>query len=151
MTIAINPTTVSASIAALSISGVTIKDVDEIPDTVNNLCPVLMPQPNNFVTDIQVVRQSFGSNGTQKLDCNYTLNYLFLYAEVGSGIGAFAPYSGLLTLLTTTLNVILNNDSVTGLVDMSLAGVSNVGVVTDPSDREYWGVQIALRCLEYAQ
>ena len=55
MTIALHPLTVSASIAALSISGVTIKDVDEIPDSAAMLCPLIVPRPNDFITNIQAV------------------------------------------------------------------------------------------------
>lgn len=151
MTLSIHPTTVSASIAGLSISGVTIKDIDEIPETANMLCPLLVPQPNNFIANIKINNKSYGSNGTQKADFEYDLNYAFLYCEAGAGINTYAPYAGLLAKLEDVLETVINNDVISGLVDMTLTGISNVGIIPDPADNEYWGVLVTLHCLEYAQ
>ena len=151
MTIALHPLTVSASIAALSISGVTIKDVDEIPDSAAMLCPLIVPRPNDFITNIQAVRQSFGGGGTARIDFTYTLNYAFLFCEAGSGQGAFAPYDGLLTKLVTILETMLTNDDISGAVDMTLESIGEIGVISDPSNNSFWGVHFSIRCLEHAQ
>lgn len=150
MTIALNPVTVAASIAGLSISGVTIKDIDEIPESASMLCPLIIPA-TDFITNTRPVNQSFGSNGTPKIDFTYTLNYLFLYADAGSGINAFAPYSGIMSKLELILETILANDAINGLVDMKLESVSNVGVIQDPAGNQFWGLSFSLACLEYAQ
>ena len=151
MTIALHPLTVSASIAALSISGVTIKDVDEIPDSAAMLCPLIVPRPNDFITNIQAVRQSFGGGGTARIDFTYTLNYAFLFCEAGSGQGAFAPYDGLLEKLVTILETMLTNDDISGAVDMQVDNIGEIGVISDPSNKNFWGVHFSLRCLEHAQ
>lgn len=150
MTIALNPTTVSASIAALSITGVTIKDIDAIPDSAQNLCPVIIPQ-TEFITDIQPERKSFGSGGAEKIDFQYTLNYWFLFCEVGSGINAFAPYEGLIQKLDLILETILTNDTVSGLVDLQLQNIGRIGTIQDASENMYWGCSFSVRCLEYAE
>ena len=150
MTIALNPTTVSASIAALSISGVTIKDIDEVPDSANMLCPLVVPVAD-FMTNATPQNQSFGSNGTPKIDFTYTLNYAFLYAEMGSGINAYAPYQGLLQKFELILETILANDAINGLVDMKLESMSNIGAIEDPAGNQFWGLNFSLTCLEYAQ
>ena len=151
MTITVNPVAVAASIANLTISGVTLKDIDEIPDSGAMQCPVILPQPNDFITTIQNTRVSFGSMGNEAENFEYNLNYVFLYTDSGSGQGAFADYSGLITKLTLIINTILNNDVVSGLVDMELESISGIGQIEDPSGNPYWGAFFTLKCLEYGK
>jgi hypothetical protein len=150
MSIALSCVTVANSIAALSISGVTVKDIDEVPVSGNLILPVVFPQPNNWISDIQPVTKSLGSLGTEKMDFSYTLHYVFLHSLQGSGISQTDHLSPLITKLELVLEAILNNDVVTGLVDMQLSSL-NVGTVEDPSGKPYWGALFTLRCLEYAQ
>jgi hypothetical protein len=151
MTITSAFSTVTNSIAALSISGVTIKDIDEIPQSAQLLGPVLIPQPNDFVTEFTQTFQSFGSNGTAKVDFGYTLNYVYLHCEAGSGISSFDIYAGLITNLSAIVVAIASNDAVSGLVDLKIASISNIGVIEDPSGNQYWGVLLGLRVLEFGQ
>src|SRR5687767_6199894 len=125
MTITSAFSTITNSIAALSISGVTIKDVDEIPQSGNLILPILFPRPNDFVTDFSQTLQSFGSGGTAKMDFEYNLNYVFLYAEMGSGLGTFEIYNGLITKLSAILVAIASNDAVSGLVDLQTSAIGN--------------------------
>lgn len=151
MSIAISPLTVADSISHLSVSGVTIRDVDEIPDSVDMIYPIVFPQPSGFITAVQPETMSFGSNGTQKENFNYSLHYVFLFAPIGSDVNAFAPYTPMLTKLDLIVEAILNNDAVTGLVDMQLESIEGIGAIDDPSGNPYWGALFSLRCLEYAQ
>jgi len=151
VTIALNPLTVATSIAGLSISGVTIKNIDQIPESARLLTPLIVPVPNGFITSVKPEMMSYGSNGSPKIDCTYSLNYAFLYAEIGSGINAFAPYEGLLTKLELILETILGNDTVNGLVDMQLENIGDIGTIEDPAGGKYWGCNFTLRCLEHAQ
>jgi hypothetical protein len=150
MTITSTISTVADSIAGLTISGVTIKDIDQIPDTARMLCPLLIPKPDNFVTDLSVSFETFGSNGGAKINTNYTLNYVFLFCEVG-GMGAFAAFSGLVSKLSAILVAINSNDAITGAVDVKINSIGNIGVITDPAGIEYWGLEFSLRVLEYTQ
>lgn len=151
MTVAVNIETVAGSIAALSISGVTIKDYDNIPDNAVGLCPVMLPQPNGYITDIAPSFESFGSNGSARMNLAYTLNYVFLHSEIGSGINAYAAFGDLMTKLAGIFVAIMSNDAISGAVDVRLQSVGNVGVVTDPAGNEYWGILFSLRVLEYVQ
>lgn len=151
MTITSTISTVADSISGLTISGVTIKDIDQIPDTARMLCPLLIPQPDNFVTDLSVEFVTYGSNTGAKINTNYTLNYVFLFCEVGSGLGAFAAFSGLVTKLSAILVAINSNDVISGAVDVKINSIGNIGVITDPAGIEYWGLQFSLRVLEYSQ
>ena len=151
MTITSTISTVADSIAGLSISGVTIKDINQIPDTARMLTPLLIPQPANFVTNLQVSFETFGSNGGAKINTNYTLNYVFLFCEVGSGVNAFAPFSALVGKLEDILEAINSNDAITGAVDVKVNTIGNIGVITDPAGVEFWGLEFSLRVLEYTQ
>ena len=151
MTVTSTISPVADSIAALSVSGVTIKDIDQIPDTARMLCPLIIPQPANFVSDLSITFETFGSNGGAKINTNYTLNYVFLFCEVGSGMGAFAAFSGLISKLSALLVAINSNDAITGAVDIKINSISNIGVITDPAGVEFWGLEFSLRVLEFSQ
>lgn len=143
--------TVADSISKLSISGVTLRDIDQIPAAAQMLCPIFFPQPSAFVTDLSFTRQSFGGGGAEKLDCNYTLNYVYLHCKAGSGINAFAPYAGIITKLELILETIMTNDTVTGAVDLQIGAIGDIGVIQDPAGNEYWGLLCAINILEQSQ
>ncbi len=143
--------TVADSIAGLTISGITIKDIDQIPDTARMLTPLLIPQPNNFITDLSVSFETFGSNGGAKINTTYTLNYVFLFCEAGSGIKAFEAFGGLVSKLQDILVAINSNDAISGAVDIKIGTIGNIGVITDPAGVEFWGLEFSLRVLEYTQ
>lgn len=151
MTIALSPKQVADSIAQLSISGVTINSIDAIPQSGQMITPILFPQPGGFITDIDVQRQSFGTGSIAATDFMYTLHYVFLFTELGSGLSQLDPYSPLIEKMELIWETIIANDAVTGLVDMELSGVEGLGEVEDPSGNKYWGCIFSLRCLEFAQ
>lgn len=151
MTVTSALATVADSISKISITGVTVKDIDEIPQSAALLCPILIPQPNGYVSGVNVEFQSFGSNTGAKIDMSYTLNYIYLHSNAGAGLGQLQVYSGLISKLSTIIVAILSNDAITGLVDMQLESIGNIGVIEDPSGNQYWGVMLSFRVLEFAQ
>jgi hypothetical protein len=151
MTAACHVETIATSIAGLTVSGVTLKDITSIPDSAKMLCPIIIPQPNGYMSGTKVTFKTFGSMGTAKLDMEYDLNYVYLHCEVGSGINAFAPYGSLITNLSAILVTIMCNDTIDGLVDMTLGNLGDVGIINDPVGNSYWGVLFSLHVLEFAQ
>lgn len=151
MTINCQFATVADSIAGLTISGVTIKDIDQIPVSASLTCPILFPQPEGFISDIQYARQSFGSNGTPKIDFSYTLNYVYLHCETGSGISALDPYAGIIAKLELITETIMSNDAITGAVDIIPNTIGGIGSIQDPAGNTYWGALLSFRVLEFAQ
>lgn len=151
MTIALNFDVVADNIANISISGLTIKSIDSIPQSGNLITPILFPQPSGFVTDINPSRETFGTGSLAATNFSYTLHYVFLFTELGGGLSQFDSYSPLLKKVKSIWETIITNDSVTGLVDMELNGVEGLGEVEDPSGNRYWGCIFSLRCLEFAQ
>jgi hypothetical protein len=151
VTITSSFSTIANSIAGLNISGVTIKDIDEVPQSAQMLCPLLIPRPNDYITELTATRQSFGGGGSAKLNLSYTLNYVYLHAETGSGISQLDIYSGMITKLSAIIVAILTNDAITGLVDLELQTITDIGTIQDPSGNNYWGAIFALKVLEFAQ
>ena len=150
MTVSSAFATIANSIAGLTISGVTIKDIDEIPQSAKLLTPLLIPQPDNWITDFQCEFQSFGSNGAAAMDFTYSLNYIYLHCPIGAGVATYDIYAGLITKLSAILVAIASNDALTGLVDLK-PRIGQIGVIQDPSGNEFWGVMFSLPVLEFAQ
>lgn len=151
MTINCQLATVADSISKLSISGVTIKDIDTIPENAIDYCPVLFPVPDNFITDVQFTRQSYGADSVAAMDVSYTMNWRYLHAPIGSG-SVLQNYTGIITKLELIIEAILGNSSPTGAVNMTLLNVSDLGPVSDVAGQTmYHGVDIALRVEEFAQ
>ena len=151
MTINVNFATVADGISNISIAGITVKDIDAIPDSVTMLCPILIPQPNDFISDIQVTRMSYGGAGSELLNMTYSLNYVFLQAQAGSGISAFSTYAGLISNLAAIIKAVLQNDNINGAVDMEMKSAPSIGVITDPAGNEYWGCLISFSVTEHLQ
>src|SRR3972149_7264806 len=92
MTLAIS--TICDSTSSLSVSGLTIKDLNEIPEAVTGRdCPVIYPKPDGFVTNFEMVRDSFGGGPTAKMTVTYDLTYRLLGAPIGAGGGLVDSYS----------------------------------------------------------
>lgn len=141
--------TITNSIAALSISGVTIKDKDELREGWTAYdCPLLTPLPNNFISAFSVSPRNMGSGSGRMLDVSYTLTYRYFHAPVGSG-NLTKTWSDMVDKVFAILDAILANDKISGLIDMSLSSVSDFGVVVDGANNQYHGCDISLRVLEF--
>ena len=141
--------TVADSIAALSVSGVTIKDIDGIPEEVHQRnCPLMFPDPDDFVTSLTVEAMSSGAGTSGKNDVKYTLNYIFLYVPVGSGRYLADNIVGLVNKTVLILNELIANDAVTGSVDID-PKPGKFGLVEDPTGNQFEGVRIAIDVHEF--
>jgi len=151
VTVSLSFVTVADSIADLDITGVTIKSIDGIPQSGQLVLPILFPQPSGFIDGITVENQSFGPNTSAAINFSYTLHYVFLFSEMGGGVGQLDTYQPLNEKLELIWESIIESDTVTGLVDMKLNGVEGLGQVEGPDGVQYWGALFSLRCLEFAQ
>lgn len=153
MTIDIQVLTLTSSIAALTVTGVKIYDVDEIPATGSKVeLPAFFPQPADFITGFTAERITFGSNGTAKIDVNYVLHYVYLHSKATIGLKSLPENNKpMLQILLEILKVILANDAMDGAVDVQIDGVPNISQISDPDGNQWWGALVDLRVLEYAQ
>lgn len=150
MTIDVKLVTIVDAISQISVSGVTVVDVDHIPENALKLCPILFPAPDGFVSNAVFTPQTMGADSVRKLDLSYSLKYRLLYAPLGTG-SFLANYAGTLEKLSLILEAIFSTSSPTGAIDMQLESL-NVDAMTDPAGQtQYHGAEISLTVLEFAQ
>ena len=147
MTVSVQLATICDSIAGLTISGVTIADKDQITVSRIGQAAVLSPRPDGFISGMQLTIDSTGTGATRKATLKYTLNYRYYHCAIGNL--DFASYSACVDKLITIINAILTNDTVTGCVDLELAGVTDIGPVSDPAGNSFHGADIALNITEF--
>jgi len=141
--------TVADSISKLSVTGLTIKDINEIPAGTDSRGKTLIPKPN-FMTDFSMERDSFGGGSTAKMTVNYTLNYRMLYKPVGAGRqNVLEYYDDLTSMIGLVLDAVLAIDTLTGTVDIVPLSVTNMGLVNDPADQAWYGCDFAFRVMEF--
>lgn len=142
--------TVADSISKLSVSGVTLKDLDGIPTRVRKRdCPIFYPKPDGFISGFTPERVSMGSGSTAQLNVNYNLNYRFLFTPIGSERGLFALYPTMVAKVVLILEAVLANDIITGLVDFQVIDVGEFGPVEDPMGNFFHGCDFSLEILEF--
>jgi len=147
--------TVTNSIAALSVTGLTIKDIDEIPARVyGRNCPILYPEPLDFMTNFTAEKMTFRRGLTVKWMMNYDLTYTMLYAPIGSGRGLelFAPTIAKACLF---FDVLMESHPVTGAELVTPQGWGVPGPMMDPTgggvaDAElFYGVRLTIHVAEH--
>lgn len=148
---ALSATTVSAAIAALSITGMTsIRDVDNIPDELETRSlPCMFPSPENWLDaggGAPSAETTFGTPSTRYWQVHRGYNYIWVYKEAGDGRGLKSHYSGGSTMLDAIMTAIVQLD-VSG-VDVESVTHTRFGIVTDPSGKDFYGAFISIGCLE---
>lgn len=148
---ALSSATIATAIAALSVSGVTIKDLSAQPTNITvRDCPVMFPKPNEWKDggngEPADGPATFGTPTTRYWVFNRTYRYTFAYAPADSGRnlqdynpGMSAKEDLILTALTT--------------LDVSGADVMNVstsgfGIVEDGTGNSFHGMEIAVTMRE---
>jgi len=142
--------TITNSIAAISVSGVTIKDIDEIPESVAvRDCPIMYPEPDGFISGLTYTRDSTGPGSTALATVNYNMTYAYLHTSVGSGRGLFDVYDAMLTKVGLIIDAIIISDGITGVVDLTIQDVSQFGAVPDPSGNMFIGTRLVFQIVEF--
>jgi len=143
-------TTISNTIAALSVAGLLIKDIDEVP-TSGDRVPIVIPLPD-FVTNFSLDDMTLGAPSVREMTVSYTLNYRLLFIEAGAGrSNTIEALNGLTTMIGLFLDAVLAMDTQTGVEDLvpSASAVTNMGLVNAPDDTEYYGCDFHLDCIEH--
>lgn len=136
---------VANSIAGLSVTGVTLFDIDEVPMEGDVNKSYIIPAPD-WLTDFSMERANFGG---QLRDVRYVLTYRLLFAPVGTDITFAGVIDAMVDKAALFLNAIMAVSTLTGLEDIIPVSVTSFGVVSDPSDNLFWGCDIAVEILEH--
>jgi hypothetical protein len=147
--------TITNSIAALTVSGLSIKDLDEIPVRVfGRDAPILYPEPLDFVTNLDVQKTTFGRGLYVKWNLHYTLAYTLLYAPVGSGRG-FELFSPTVDMAMLIHHTIMESHPITGAELVVPAGIGVPGILYDVSGPDatnaeaFYGVRLQFGITEH--
>ena len=144
MTASIFLSSIADAIANISISGVTVKDRNEIAGSWQSIPNVLYPHPDGWITGFTVQYDALLQGAAAPMTLSYTLNYRFLGVAVGDMSTFPVSYSALIDKLMLIVNAIIATPTpYSGRVEMRLGEIS-VGPRTDPAGNNYFGADFAL-------
>lgn len=141
---------IAAGIAAISISGLTIKDINKIPEQVQPRdCPIVFPHPVQFIqggAGGEEGLETFGVPTSRFWLFNRTYRYLMLYSPVGATRGLVDIYAGFAAKIDTFMEAVAELDIVD--VDVRNITVSELGVIEDPVGAKFYGCTIDIMVRE---
>lgn len=139
---------VATAVAALTIQGITILDLDQMkPALTDRDCPLLGPSSSNpsFLTDWLARRITTQGNWENR----YTLNYTLYQAPVGSDRGLFAQYPVMIENARRIVEAFQALTRVDGCKSITLAGMPQFGQVFDASGQQFHGCTFQLKVIEF--
>jgi hypothetical protein len=139
---------VAAAIAALDIDGVTIYDLDQMPQAVDErACPVLGPSSHEpaYLTDWTARRITTQGN----YEMSYVLNYKLFQAKIGKDRGLFAQYPVMVDNAAAVLNAFLALTAVNGCKRLEITSLPQFGNIVDASGQQFHGATLSLRVTEF--
>ena len=130
---ALSATTITAAIAALAITGVTIWDIDEVStNVIATDCPVLFPMPGAWLgtgTGLVDGETTFGTPSTRYWQAHRIYTYVFLHSAVGDGSKLREQYNDATAFLDAILEAFSELDTpgvdVEAITNEPLGGLSN--------------------------
>jgi hypothetical protein len=146
MSTTFNAVTVANSIESLSISGVTVADVDEISASIGQGLTILAPRPDDFISNLTITPAEISA---QQLDVNYDLNYVYYHCAIGGAL--IDVYSAMLAKIALIIKAFAQNETLTGAMDNGLPTITHIGPVQDPAGNVYHGCDITIHILQFLE
>lgn len=146
MTAALFLSEIADAISSINVSGVTVKDVDELSMNWQGQANILYPNPNppGYVSNFSMRFDSFLQGAESAMTLTYTLNYRFLGTAIGDAGTFSSAYAGVVSKLILIVNAILAvHAPYDGRVEMRLGSV-DIGAKTDPAGNQFHGADFAL-------
>ena len=147
MTLAI--TTVCTSIAALTVAGVTIKDMNYIPPSGERITPILFPNADSPLSNYTDERMSFGGGSSALMDVDYDLNYIFIFCKMGAGRTGLDYIQKFMEKVQLIIDAIIGVDTINGAVDIRVSNVGDATVMADPAGNNYLGCSMTFHVKEF--
>lgn len=127
-----------------------VVSTDNIPETVHAQdCPMLAPQPANFVSNVIYERLSGRHVDGRRAKLSYTLNYVYYHAPVAEGVSLFEGYRTALDAWSDIVTMFMENEDPTGAYDILPVGTPVFGPVTDGAGNVFHGFRMALSVIEF--
>lgn len=150
MSVSLYLQSITNAIAAISISGVTVKDSDEIVASWAGTPNILYPNPNDdgFITNFRIQYDSIMQGADAPMTIGYTLNYRFLGTQIGDLATFPAEYANIVSKVAVIVNALITVPApYSGRVELTIGGVT-VGAKADPVGNMYHGADFALNITE---
>jgi hypothetical protein len=149
----VNFLTVTNSIAALAFTGasgtITVKDTDEIPESIGLDDRILAPNPSGFISNVELTRDELTG---QNLRLTYVLSYRYYHCKIGGGMGGlFGVYAAMITNAAAILLAFSSDATLTGALDNDMPQITDIGPVNDPAGNGYHGFDITLRIMQFLE
>jgi hypothetical protein len=135
----LSATTIATAIAAISVPGVTVKNINTFADAnYSRDVPLFMPNPENWLSGSTSTLQSFGLASTRFWLVDRTFSYIYLHAQVGST----RTLSDVFTALAANMDLIWESLLELDIPDIDVVSVSwnKPSTVTDPSGAQFIGI-----------
>lgn len=149
MTFALLASNIANSISALSISGVTIKDVDEVSESWILQSNILYPNvnPPGFIVGSTPNYIAMLQGANAPIDISYSMNYRFLGTKIGD-MNFTQAYASVFTKMSAIIDAIIANPApYSGRVEMKL-GAWSIGAKEDPAGNQFHGSDFELLITE---
>ena len=149
---ALGATTIATGIAALTITGVTVKDLTAIPDVVYERdCPILYPDHANWLTGSTGSNegesmQTFGAAGAGMWVIERVMRYQYFHTVVGAGRGLKDFYSAMSTKQDAIITALLALDLTN--CDVMRVECSEFGSFADASNNSLLGFTVLVTVKE---
>jgi hypothetical protein len=148
MTASLLLSNVADAIAGISVSGVTMKDRDQIAGSWISTPNVFYPNPDNWITDFSIRFDTVLQGENAPMTYIYTLNYRFLGVEVGDLATFPVAYSALVDKVVAIINALVAVPApYSGKVQM-IVNNPQLGPKDDPAGNQYFGADFALQIEE---
>lgn len=148
MTVSLNLANVAGAISNISVSGVTVKNKDEVAGSWTSKPNVLFPNPENWVTGFSMTWDALLQSAEAPMTISYTLNYRFLGVAVGDISAMPVSYSALVDKLILIINAIISTPApYSGRIEMKIGDVS-IGPKIDPAGNNYYGADFSVSISE---
>lgn len=150
MTASLYLSSIADAISSANISGVTIKDADQLSMNWQSQSNILYPNPNppGFVSGFAMEFDSIMQGAESPMTLTYTLNYRFLGTALGDAASFTTAYANIVTKLVLIINAFLALPApYSGKVELTIGAV-DIGAKTDPAGNQYHGADIQLNIQE---
>ncbi len=146
---ALSADTLAERIALLEVDGVTIKDLDALPQAINSRdCPMAYPAPDKFLVLEEAEQQTLGPNALWKY--TYLVTYRFVQGPAGRERTLAKTALGRVVNYTTFIEAICRNAQLLGAAHVAPASTPEWGVLGDPSEQQFEAADLAIRVVEYS-
>jgi len=145
--------TVTAFVAGLSVSGVTMLDYGDVKMAFDDRDgPVFYPNVAAPVTVNLLERDSVGAGTEAAMTLVYSVPYRLLYAQFGVERGLSDIWPGMIATLRNIFTALVENDTpVLGgsSVNLEITSVTLGATVADPAAKPFHGADVVIQIMEF--